>query len=115
MGHGAVSGLFGMGAIASLVSLFEKIRVLTNREIRNYHRFSYVVFVQSRQSMYQKLRLFMKFLNPQKNLGYRIDYRTAAILKGIGHASVFKCKFRVHNKSRKFTVKNRRSSRASSM
>ena len=65
---------FGMGAIASLVSLFEKFRVLASREIRDYHRFSYVVFVQSGQSMYQKLRLFMKFLNPQKNLGYRIDY-----------------------------------------
>ena len=54
LAHGAVSGLFGMGAIASLVSLFEKIRVLTSREIRNYHRFSYVVFVQSRQSRNQK-------------------------------------------------------------
>ena len=41
-----------------------------------------------------------------------IPHRIAAILKSIGHASVLKCKFRVHNKSRKFTVKIDRSSDA---
>ena len=41
-----------------------------------------------------------------------IQHRIAAILKSIGHASVLKCKFRVHNKSRKFTGKIDRSSGA---